>query len=707
MNRVNFFSGFEPKTEDFQYLQTALEEQIKNRTTDQYSKGVVSPVDAYVDVDIKTASGVPTMKFLPFAAYTNSGERVDIYQDIRQLALDLTDPSNRELGTQGILEDDQFGWEESTPYTICVKYVERGARPRPNKNTQLPYATRVYSGFKFYAMRTNIDPLEENGVNPYIILANAIYREGNLTITTKDVTEYAGIDASRVLVKSDNSLTTTYSLNNDISVKQHIKSIGDISYVSEKNPHGITPKILGIDANAVPEHERIFHSSGFIGDPLSTNSCLYTGVNSRNRSIDELVVYNFTEGELLHYQGLQLNTLQYGQNRIFIDLEDDDGPLPDGNYIVYVNVKDGSIGIASQNSLGTPRTFAIKYSAYGDVQFRPSVVLNSDLDTTSNYRLFLFKFSQEKETSEIPLGIPGLIESNFISRTDYRTFGSISADNLQRTSTGVFVSDFPFQLPEIIFNDGTSLSSGTAYPDYYMSPTLLPKYDTGTNLIVTTGKCKDSTNRFLLNLQRQLTKIINISWSEGDSRGGLAPKVTLTEGTWHIFLVGKPDGVCDVAFDSSITAANLIEPDFSKPSPLSGYRYYRRIGSIVISNVATTDNLIRRFVAIPDGGSGINWIYLDQTQIDMSANNNNPALGGVNVIVPSGIPLKVTLNAQNVPADFTTGSFIEGYSYTTQRAIGKGEFTGFTTTGRLPFNSGSLSTAVVYTDSFYDKRTVL
>lgn len=700
MNRVSFFSGQQLTTEDFQYMQTALEEQIKNRTTDQYSKGVVSPVSDYVAVDINTATGVPTMKFLPFAAYTNSGERVDVYQDIRKLALDLTNSSNRELGTQGILADSDFGWEVDTPYTICVKYIERAARPRPNVNNQEPYGTRVYSGFKFYAMRTNVDSLEENGVNPYIILATAIYSDGKLSIVNKGVTEYAGIDASRVVVSASNVLTTNYTPYGETSAQQHIRCIGDPSYVSEKNPHGITPKILGIDSNAVPEHERLFHSSGFIGNVASTNSCLYTTINARNRSVDELVVYNFTGTELLNYKGKYLNNLRYGQSRIFIDLEDESGMLPDGTYIVYVNVNDGSIGIASQETLSSSRTFNIKYSAYGEVMFTPEVISNVSLDEDSNCRLFSFRFYNVKQPTNISLGVPGILTSNFTDKQDYRIFGSISANNLQRDYRNVFTMDFPIQTPKVIFDDGTSLDTATSYPDYYISPTLLPRYISSTNIVVSPGRCKDSTNRFLMTLPKQISKTVAKNWEEGDAKGGLAPELKPAVGTWHLFLIAKPDGTCDVAFDTSLTAQNLINVNDFTQSKCKGYGYYRRIASIYVSDVS---QFIKEFLAISDSGSGMTWVYLNSTNVAIS--DNNPAVGGVNVNVPSGITLKVSLNAQSVPSDFTTGSFMSGVNYTTRRNIGKGEFTGFTNTGRLPFVSGTLSSANILVDSYYDKRT--
>ena len=123
MNRVEFFSGYMVEKSDLDYLQTSLGDEIKSRTALQYSKGVMSPVGEYVGVDTNQ-----TLKINPFQAFTNSGERINVPEAIRYLALDKTDSSKRELGTQGYLSDDEFGWESDTPYIIVARYIERGAR---------------------------------------------------------------------------------------------------------------------------------------------------------------------------------------------------------------------------------------------------------------------------------------------------------------------------------------------------------------------------------------------------------------------------------------------------------------------------------------------------------------------------------------------------------------------------------------------------
>ena len=110
MNRVEFFSGYMVEKSDLDFLHTSLVCEILRRTPLQYSTGVPSPVGYCVGVDTNQ-----TLKINPFQAFTNSGERINVPEAIRYLALDKTDSSKRELGTQSYLSDDEFGWESDTP----------------------------------------------------------------------------------------------------------------------------------------------------------------------------------------------------------------------------------------------------------------------------------------------------------------------------------------------------------------------------------------------------------------------------------------------------------------------------------------------------------------------------------------------------------------------------------------------------------------
>lgn len=602
MKRVNFFSGQIVQREDLEYMQNAINDEIKSRTASQYSKGVISKVSAYVSVDLGQ-----TIKISPFNAYTESGEQIVIPSEIRQLALDLTDDTNRQLGTQGFLKDEDFGWRPNEPLLIVARYTEEAARPRPHFRTRKPYATRVYSGFKFFAMREGIDPLEENGVNPYIVLARALFVDGKLIVTTSGITEYAGLDSTRVNVVIGDNINRDYNISSTVTVDQHVRSIGDITKVTSQNPHGLTAEILGLDSNAVPEHEKVFHAEGFIGEPNSVNSCFYTRVNYLNINVDQLVISNLKPGNNLHYGGITLKSYSYPSDTIFISLSDDFGIWPDGTYTTFIDMKSGNIGVASSSTTVVQnRKYSIFYNQ--NEQQIVSPISLASLDTSYQYVLYTYEFKQEKDYTLIDLGGQGKNLSNFISQVDHRSFGSVSGNNLQRNSDGDFVLNFPIKTTAVKFSDNTILTSANAYTPNYIDKSLRISYDTNQTIRVGYGVCKDSTNTVVMNLSSEITKSIFIDWSKGTNRGCKSPLLSKSEGTWHVFLISTLDGITDIGIDTSIDASNLVNGNLKEESPIPNYRYYRRIGSIYVVKDGDTF-LLKEFVTLPDSGNGVTTIY--------------------------------------------------------------------------------------------------
>ena len=709
MKRVNFFSGQQVQYEDLSYLQNSLCDEIKSRTAVQYSKGVVSPVAAYVGVDTDQ-----TLRIYPFRAYTSSGEQIVVPSDIRKLALDLTDDSNRQLGTQGFLDDSQFGWRSDTPYLIVARYNEEGARPRPHYRTRKPYASRIYGGFKFFAMREGIDALEENGINPYIILARAVYSDSRLIITTSGVTEYAGLDASRVSVTVGTNTTQVYDINSSVSVNEHIRSVGDISRVSAKNPHGITAEILGLDTNAVPEHERIFHAPGFIGDPASVNSCFYTSVDARSLGVDYLNVMNLRSGDNLHYEGNTITSFVYNTDSIYIAFSDDSGIWPDGTYTLYANLKTREIGVATDNAqVVSDRKFRIIYNQ--TVQYEVSPISRATLDATYQYVLYTFTFKQEKDYTEIDLQGQGRNLSNFITMTDHRVFGSIAGSNLQRTADGDFTIAFPLKTTAVKFSDGTVLSTATSYTPGYIDKTLRIFYNSATSITVGTGVCKDSTNSAVMVLPTELTKNIWTQWARGANQGCLAPGLVAAEGTWHIFLIGTLDGTTDVGMDNDLNASHLVNGDLTSASPIEGYRYYRRVGSLyAYRDTSTNTYKIREFVTIPDSGNGVTTVYVENPsakyQITVSGSDTLLpvptiyAQGSNSVCGYVTAKLNITDTGNAYFMEYLPKNSTSGYGVVPmQHILGIGDVEIMTYNGKVRFSNNTWSGNVV---SYYDPRNV-
>lgn len=709
MKRVNFFSGQQVQQEDMSYLQNSLCDEIKSRTSIQYSKGVVSPVAAYVGVDLNQ-----TLRIYPFRAYTESGEQIVVPSDIRKLALDLTDDSNRQLGTQGFLEDEYFGWRSDTPYLIVARYNEEAARPRPHYRTREPFASRIYGGFKFFAMREGIDSLEVNGINPYIILARAIYTDNRLIVTTSGVTEYAGLDASRVSVSVGTNTTQVYDIKSPVSVDEHIRSVGDITKVSAKNPHGITAEVLGLDTNAVPDHERIFHAPGFIGDASSVNSCFYTSVDARSLGVDLLVVKNLRTGDNLHYEGNTITSFIYNTDAISISFSDDSGIWPDGTYTLYANLKTREIGVATDNqTVVSDRKFQIIYDQ--TVQYVVSPISLSSLDASYQYVLYTLTFKQEKAYTEIDLQGQGRNLSNFITMKDHRVFGSISASNLQRNADGDFVTSFPLKTTAVKFMDGSILSTATSYTPGYIDKSLRLYYNSETSITVGTGVCKDSTNTVVLSFPTDMTKNLSPEWARGANQGCRAPGVAFGAGTWHIFVIGTLDGVTDIGMDNNLNASNLVNGDTNYSSPIEGYRYYRRIGSIyVYRDTSTNTYKIREFVTIPDSGNGVTTVYTENPSakylITVSGSDTLLPVPSMYTTGSSAVygyvkaKLNITSTGSAYFMEYLPKSEASAYGLVPmQHTLGTGDVEISTYNGKVRFSNNNWSGNVI---SYYDPRNV-
>ena len=626
MNRVNFFSGQKVSAEDLNYLQEVVCGQVEDRTALQFSKGVISDVGIYAEVD-----DGQTLRINALQAFTNSGKMIQIVSPVRRLALDLTDSTNRELGTQGILSDDDFGWEEDTLYTIAIKYIEAGGRPRPHYRTRVAYPTRIYTGFKVYAFRKGVDSLEVGGVNPYIVIAEAIYQNGALSVYTEGITEYAGLDASKARVDVGTKRTSNYDISGSVTVADHVRCIGDANAVSNKNPHGLTLEILGVDANAVPQHEKNFHANGFLGDYSNTNSCFYTTVDAvSGTDVDYLVVHNITSPDSLHNNGKTTNSYDYVYNdgnsniipdSIYIQLSQTNSGvttvLPDGIYDLYIDLASRKIVVGYRGSILIPCTYNIfvNINGYQAIETGIPLVSSSSISDTNCYRLYSVHLSGTKTVTNIPIS-GGVIASNFTNLVDYRTFGSISVDNLQKDPTGAINLKGSVAVSSIVFNDGSTITSGITYPANYISHSL--KFDSvGTSktssIIIYPGVCRDSTNKVLITIGNSRTKDITATWRAGNG-GCLPPNIGISQGTWHIFAIANEAGVGDIAIDRDITASNLVSS--TGASPISGYKYFRRIGSIYVLN----GNVVLPFKTIPNG-NGLTVMYQMLGELTLGTSN--------------------------------------------------------------------------------------
>ena len=145
MDRVYFFDGQSLGAEDLNDGVNRLAENIKQRTVDFFSGGVVGKrTESFVQNDVNSK-----IKILPFVAYTKDGERIYMYTMISGLALDIssstTDPLQKyRLRQQGDLADEDFGWLLNETYYIYVNYIEKYGKPVEQKSTGKFYPSRFY-----------------------------------------------------------------------------------------------------------------------------------------------------------------------------------------------------------------------------------------------------------------------------------------------------------------------------------------------------------------------------------------------------------------------------------------------------------------------------------------------------------------------------------------------------------------------------------
>ncbi len=94
------------------------------------------------------------------------------------------------------------------------------------------------------------------------------------------------------------------------------------------------------------------------------------------------------------------------------------------------------------------------------------------------------------------------------------------------------------------------------------------------------GTIADSTGAQNITFSTTITKQLDVDWAEGTNDGGIPTDISpvVASTTYHLFLIAKPDGTVDAGFDTSLTAANLLN---GSNAGAAGYTLYRRIASFI------------------------------------------------------------------------------------------------------------------------------
>jgi hypothetical protein len=154
--------------------------------------------------------------------------------------------------------------------------------------------------------------------------------------------------------------------------------------------------------------------------------------------------------------------------------------------------------------------------------------------------------------------------------------------------------------------------------------------DATNDIDIAVGVCRDKDNSATITLASALTKQLDAVWAVGTNAGMRATGAAITDTTYHIFAILRPDtGVVDIAADTSITGANIAA------NTNAAYTKIRRIGSIV-----RTGGAIKAF---SQNGDEVLW---SAAALDLNAVPNSTTAANATLTVPVGIKVEALFRAQ-------------------------------------------------------------
>ena len=83
--------------------------------------------------------------------------------------------------------------------------------------------------------------------------------------------------------------------------------------------------------------------------------------------------------------------------------------------------------------------------------------------------------------------------------------------------------------------------------------------DADHDINVTAGQARDKADANDMVLASEQTKRLDASWATGNDAGGLSSSLTIANTTWYHCFIMEVSSTVEIGFDTSVTAANLIE----------------------------------------------------------------------------------------------------------------------------------------------------
>ena len=124
--------------------------------------------------------------------------------------------------------------------------------------------------------------------------------------------------------------------------------------------------------------------------------------------------------------------------------------------------------------------------------------------------------------------------------------------------------------------DGSSWVRKNALPRGWLNGLALSNNASNAahGLDIAQGEARAEDDASDIILSSGLTKTLNVTWAAGIGNGGLSSSLTLTADTWYHVHAILVDGVADVGFDTSVSAANLIADHSATAYKLIDSIYY-------------------------------------------------------------------------------------------------------------------------------------
>lgn len=115
--------------------------------------------------------------------------------------------------------------------------------------------------------------------------------------------------------------------------------------------------------------------------------------------------------------------------------------------------------------------------------------------------------------------------------------------------------------------------------------------DTDHDVGIAIGSARDEANRLNIDLDSAIVKQIDATWAEGTGAGGMATSdgstsLLAADTTYNIFAITEDDGTCDVGFDTSSSASNLLTNDATT------YTGYRKIGEVTTDGSSNIESVV-------------------------------------------------------------------------------------------------------------------